>query len=1049
VLRPLRRAGCVLLVMAAAGVAWAQPAVRALGPGALGTLVVPGGVGALARAAGLDDRDPRGGALLTVIRVMYESPAGADRERDARLARLREYLSAVAGFEHARAALPGGRISAGLARSGATRAAAERFAGAIGADFDESGGASRLSFRDDDGSRRRRQALQDAGADAAALARGFNDGVTLTLALPADEVPLPLGPEAWSRLVVPAEGMAGNPLTALLSDRRAALLYYGLMSLEAPTRALMVSDPALLAGLLEGIRPSVVASLGRSLRVRNGRVDVPGGAEAVPLWEALVDRRISEPGRFFLELLRRDRGRLALFYDAIDHLDPPHQAFALSLRLSDSTLRLEREKALYAAFVPSVVGWDIEARPFRRIAYDAVHVLMITRVLPSGDLPFPAGRRFWETALASWDLPDDPARSVRDAGGDAAIDAAWLVDRLCVENPAKRQHSVALWQFGQRVFAGTAPSALPDVLVALRGFTRFRTLALTLDRMGIADPATYAAAARQAERLSRILDREAALTSLRQFQGALSLVERVRFGRAISSETARRLVESLSAVELLANGEYQGRIGEWLDTTFLPALARAPAPAADPAGRMGPIEATVLAAMAGSARDAAPGTVEWEGLQYRADVGAAEFSRLAQVRQKQGGYALDAVLAYCREIYRLPLALKSTSDVPARVAALTAAAKALELREPYSLGPDVPMPDLPALLDAAVAGLRRITRPKDVPTVALIANPLRRASDRLLAAVLISLAYAPHLGDPDGAALMAGDPAQRHSFGLDERVLELRSLNPWRIPQESVGEAGGWRATGSALGLDVGLAELVLRRLASDSLPPPPLVNDIDRLALAESVAFSNPSDASDAERDAIVDAIRRGRARVRGLHAHPEALPGVLRAAAVGEWRQEILPWALEREPDRVPDYFALAELLRIGEAESTPLRRPDAWGTSSVARDGCLCLRYPDSMTWETLAGRAGIAFVAENMPDLGLRVAEFLSALGLPARLARGILAFATQDVLDTGRPAYLDDWSALVNAVRHLPDARLVDAVAALTNGGPLVPADQEQPDDSRR
>jgi hypothetical protein len=86
---------------------------------------------------------------------------------------------------------------------------------------------------------------------------------------------------------------------------------------------------------------------------------------------------------------------------------------------------------------------------------------------------------------------------------------------------------------------------------------------------------------------------------------------------------------------------------------------------------------------------------------------------------------------------------------------------------------------------------------------------------------------------------------------------------------------------------------------------------------------------------------------------------------------------------------------------------------------------------------------------MPDLGLRVAELLSTLGLPARLVRAVLALATQDVLDTGRPAYLDDWAALVSAVRHLPDVRLVDAVSALTSGGPLVPADKEQPDDSRR
>ena len=62
---------------------------------------------------------------------------------------------------------------------------------------------------------------------------------------------------------------------------------------------------------------------------------------------------------------------------------------------------------------------------------------------------------------------------------------------------------------------------------------------------------------------------------------------------------------------------------------------------------------------------------------------------------------------------------------------------------------------------------------------------------------------------------------------------------------------------------------------------------------------------------------------------------------------------------------------------------------------------------------------------------------------------MLALATQDVLDAYRPAYIDDWSAMIAAVRGLSDSRFVDYVAALTAGGPLVPDDREQVGDVRR
>jgi hypothetical protein len=1013
------------------------------------SLRVPGGTAALARAGAVEDAAPRGAVLLDLIHVFHEAPMGADAQRDAKVGLLRAYLAVLSDVEKARAALPDGAISASLARAKGSRRGVEDAVTSIGGELDEDHGAYRIVLRDDEGSQRRRLSLANAGLDPAAIARDFNRGAAVPITLPADDVPLPLGVAFWNRLVVPEPAFAGCLLTAILSDRRASLLYYGLLSLDGTTRAYLASTDVVPRRMLEGIRPSVFATLGRSIRVRAGRVDVPGGAAAVPLWETILDRRASEPERFILELLQRDRGNLAFLYDAVDHLDPARQAFALGLSTRDAGLRVERFKALYAAFGLSLAGIDVEARPFRRVAYDAVQVLASTRVLPSGQLPPSASRKFWQAALSSSELPREPARELRGGDDDGAADAAWVIEHVCLENPNKRQQSVALWLFGQRVFAGIPPSAMPDALVALAGFTRFRALHLTLERMGITEPATYAAAVRQAQRLSEIGNGEAAAASLRQFQGALALVERVRFGRSITAQAARRLVDSLVAVPLSDRGDYQGNIGVWIDQHLLPALAPLPESAAASSGGVGPIEARLLAACAGLTTPLPAARVEWEGLPYRVDVGAAAFDHLLKIRAKQGGVGLDAVLAYSREAYGLPVSLTSPAGVPARIAALTETVNGLGRAGPIEAAPDLPMPSMRELLDDAIQDLRSIKKPKDLAKAERIAAPLRRASDWYLASVLMSLAYAPHLGDPDGAALLAGDPAPRHSFGGEESIAEHRILGPWRLPQQSVGEAGGWRVTGSVLGLDVGLATLGLRRLVTDSLPPPPLVNNIDRFSLASSVVFSNPFDVTDAERDALADAIGRGRARVAGLCAHPSALPYLLRVSGVGEWRQQVLPWALQREPERVPEYFSLADFVRIGSAETTPMLPLDSWGTSALAREGCLCLRYPESGAWETTAGRAGTALVAEQMPDLILRVAESLARLGLPARILHAVLEVATQDVLDAYRPAYMDDWAALVATVRRLTDVRLVDDIAALTSGGPLVPEDREHRDEAQR
>ena len=1038
----------VWLLAAAAATAQGRPTPVQSSTGGLSSLSVPGGTAALARLAGVGAATPRGLVLLQIIRAVHEAPVGASPALDRRFEPFRAYLADLAGFLRARDALPGGRISAALALSQASRRAVADLAAAVGGQIDQQGPACRLALRDDEDSRRRRQSLEAAGLDVASVERDFNGGASVALAIPGDEVPLPLDADTWARFVPSGSAASGNLLTALLSDRRASLLYYGLMSVDRETITYVGAHPAFLDALSEGNRPAILATLGRGIRVRGGRIDVPGGPALEPAWEGLLGQKVTEPEPFTLELLDKDGGRAALLYDAIDHLDPARQAFALGLHMPDRGARAEYLQALLYACATSLAGWDPAARPFKRMPYDPVHLLAATHVMPSGELPPPSGRRFWDAALSGSDLPDEPERLVRPGEPDSSVDAAWLVQKICADRPMRREQLLKAWLFGQRAFPGLAPADLPQALVAIKGVIRFPMLLLTLERIGVTDPATYAGAVRHAQRLSEIGDRETAATALGQFQGALAIVERIRFSRAVSADAALRLVQSLAGVPLVDRSEYLGGIAVWLDAQLLPALGPIPDRVVPTVNAPGSAEATVLAAMAGLSAGAALPEVEWEGLSYRVDVGAADFARMVRVRRKQGGYGLDAVLGLSREVARLAAASDPPADAPPHAAALAASVSALlEQSAPSAVSVAVNS-RLRNLLGEVLDELQRVKTPRNADHLRRQYRPLQRAGDLLLARVLSSIAYTPHLGEAEGPELLAGDPADRHSFGFEERIADVRAINPWRMPQRTLGVSGGWHVTGSVLGLDVGLATLVLRRLPTDGLPPPPGGNDIDRGALAASVALSNPFAMSDAERDALSVAVRQGRQRLGDAAWDPATFPGLVSAARVNEWWQRALAWALLHEPERVPDYFSLADLARIGAAPA-PAPQPEAWGAARLDTEGCICLRYPRPGDRELLAGRIGSPLVAEQFVDLPLRVAEALSDLHLPARLARPVMALAAQDVLEAHQPAYIDDWIPLMTAVHRLSDRRFVDYIGALTAGGPLVPDDRERSEDVRR
>ena len=233
-------------------------------------------------------------------------------------------------------------------------------------------------------------------------------------------VPLPLAAETWSRAIFHRAVSESALLTAILSDRRAALLCHGLFGLDDETLDYLASHPALLTMLYEQGAPAFGA-FADAFHVAAGRVVPKGGAAAERLWEMVLREPLSAPDRAARALFVDLGGRRAYLYWTIAASSPPAAAFALGLWMPDTDLRAHRFQALIDAAIHGYREWHLEALPFSRPLNDFGMLLMRVRTDGSGAPLPPASRALWS---AVFDVAD------QDSG---PIDAAWLTEATAGE----------------------------------------------------------------------------------------------------------------------------------------------------------------------------------------------------------------------------------------------------------------------------------------------------------------------------------------------------------------------------------------------------------------------------------------------------------------------------------------------------------------------------------------------------------------------------------------------------------------------------------------
>jgi hypothetical protein len=228
----------------------------------------------------------------------------------------------------------------------------------------------------------------DSGFPLPDLEKTLQGGAPFVYPYRNSQVPIYLTEREWVEASEEAAKSKSSQdlVDVILHDPSLARLYYSWAPLDPETQAALERSPG-----LKRLVP-LAASIdfyGSYIRVRSGRVLVPGGSEAESEWAELAGAKPESPGEFIPRLLSKDDGWLAAYFDSLSRIPPVQQAhFVQSPRLQRSYEAL-RGKGAAASAVSSVF------RP------DPNLLLLMTRLRweSNGDPHVPGNPQVWRRIL--------------------------------------------------------------------------------------------------------------------------------------------------------------------------------------------------------------------------------------------------------------------------------------------------------------------------------------------------------------------------------------------------------------------------------------------------------------------------------------------------------------------------------------------------------------------------------------------------------------------------------------------------------------------------
>jgi len=200
-------------------------------------------------------------------------------------------------------------------------------------------------------------------------------------------VPVLFTPGDWIAVATRKGQQSRDFLESLLYEANVARLYWAMSRIEPETRGILKKD----IGLAKLLPLAAVLDLyGSQIYVRDGAVVVPGGREAEKEWQEMVGASPRAPTEFVLQLLSKDNGWLATYFDAMSRTSQSQQEhFAAGQRL----------KRYYGAFRAAETLPEAGARlPFRPAP---ALMVLVTRLKwdAKGDPYVPGNLQVWSELL--------------------------------------------------------------------------------------------------------------------------------------------------------------------------------------------------------------------------------------------------------------------------------------------------------------------------------------------------------------------------------------------------------------------------------------------------------------------------------------------------------------------------------------------------------------------------------------------------------------------------------------------------------------------------
>jgi hypothetical protein len=235
----------------------------------------------------------------------------------------------------------------------------------------------------------------DSGFPLPELEETLQGGRPFSYTFPASRVPVLFTEKDWTTL---SNKNSGDLIETFLRDPLLCRLYW----------AFARSDAESIAALRQSVGLGKLLPLaatfdfyGSHICIRSGRVIVPGGTDADSAWKELVGESPQSPREFVPQLLAKDNGWLAAYFDALSRVSQSQQAHFTETRL----------RRFYTAFRGQAISPDA-ARPAFRPA--PALLLLVTRMQwqATGEPYVPGNLGVWKEILRQ----KSDSKIVRDWG---------------------------------------------------------------------------------------------------------------------------------------------------------------------------------------------------------------------------------------------------------------------------------------------------------------------------------------------------------------------------------------------------------------------------------------------------------------------------------------------------------------------------------------------------------------------------------------------------------------------------------------------------------